>query len=87
MRWDVRGGLWLRAVVVIEDDVDADTPLIGIDPRLGDGTAVPRSARTRLLQGASPRGVTRGSAHGPLRVEPTVTLGPRAGAPPGWAWS
>jgi hypothetical protein len=47
MRQDVRGGLWLRAVVVIAEDVDATTPLMGIDPHLGDGAAVTRSARPR----------------------------------------
>jgi hypothetical protein len=83
MRRDVRGGLWLRAVVFIEDDVDADTPLMGIDPHLGDGAAGQRSARTRLLQGASPRGVTRGRPLVLYGWEPTVTLGPRSGAPPG----
>ena len=40
LRRSVRGGLWLRAVVVIGDDVDADTPLMGIDQRLGAGAAV-----------------------------------------------
>jgi hypothetical protein len=29
-------------LVVIGDDVSADTPLMGIDPRLGDGAAVQR---------------------------------------------
>jgi hypothetical protein len=42
MRRDVRGAIWLRALVVIGADVGADTPLMGIDSRLGDGAAVQR---------------------------------------------
>jgi hypothetical protein len=87
MRRDVRGGIWLRAVVVIGDDVDAATPLIGIDPRLGDGAAMQRSACTRMIERASPTSVTVGSARGPPRVPHPVTVRPRAGAAPGWAWS
>ena len=86
IRRDVRAGLWLHAVVAIEADVDADTPLMGIDQRLGDGAAVKRSVRTRMLEVACSTSVTRGSAHGPPRVTHPVTAGPHSGAPPGWAW-